>query len=86
MGQEARDAVPFLGLDAADTPPEAQTFVRRYGWTWPSLRDPNRTLARTFGATYQPAFILIDAKGRFVGGFQAPGTVQRWNALVAKLR
>ena len=36
--------------------------------------------------TYQPAFILIDAKGRFVAGFQDAGTPVRWNALVARLR
>ena len=31
--------------------------------------------------TYQPAFILIDARGRFVAGFQDAGTTARWNAL-----
>ncbi len=60
--------------------------MRRYGWTWPSIRDPNRTLARRLGATYQPAFFLIDARGRLVGGFQDAGTAARWNALVAQLR
>jgi hypothetical protein len=60
--------------------------VRRYRWTWPSIRDPNRTLARRFGMTYQPAFVLIDARGRFVAGFQDAGTPERWNALVARLR
>jgi hypothetical protein len=60
--------------------------VRRYGWTWPSLRDPERALARRFGATYQPAFFLIDARGRYVAGFQDAGTPARWDALVAELR
>jgi AhpC/TSA family len=73
-------------LNAADTPARARAFVRRYGWSWPSIQDPTRALARRFGATYQPAFILIDAKGRYVHGFQAAGTIARWNALVARLR
>ena len=60
--------------------------MRRYGWTWPSIRDPERALARRFGMTYQPAFILIDAKGRYVAGFQDAGTEKRLNALVEKLR
>jgi hypothetical protein len=64
----------------------ARAFVRRYGWTWPSIRDPERALARRFGMTYQPAFILIDAKGRYVASFQDAGTEKRWNALVEKLR
>jgi hypothetical protein len=50
------------------------------------MRDPQRALARRFGATYQPAFVLIDAKGGYVAGFQGEGTPARWNALVAKLR
>ena len=50
------------------------------------MRDPARMLARRFGMTYQPAFILIDARGRFVAGFQDAGTPARWNALVARLR
>ena len=69
-----------------DTPTRARTFVRRYGWTWPSIQDPERALARRLGATYQPAFVLIDAKGRFVAGFQGAGTEKRWNDLVARLR
>lgn len=75
----------FLGLNAADTPAGATAFLKRYGWTWPSIRDPERKLARRFGATYQPAFILIDARGRYVDGFQSGGTPARWNALKAKL-
>jgi hypothetical protein len=59
--------------------------VRRYRWHWPSIRDPQRALARRFGMTYQPAFILIDARGRFVAGFQGVGSPARWNALVARL-
>jgi peroxiredoxin len=76
----------FLGLNAADTNVRARAFVKRYGWNWPSISDPNRTLSRRFGATYQPAVILIDAKGRVVAGFQGAGTTALWNALKRKLR
>jgi len=79
-------AYHFLGLNAADTNPTARAFLKRYGWTWPSISDPQRTLARRFGADYQPAVLLIDAKGRFVGGFQGRGTPALWNELKRKLR
>lgn len=75
----------FLGLNAADTPEGGPAFVKRFGWTWPSLRDPNRTLARRYGIDYQPAFVLIDAKGRVAAGFEGGGSAARWNALAAKL-
>jgi hypothetical protein len=79
-------AYHFLGLNAADTNGRARTFLRQYGWTWPSISDPQRTLALRFGATYQPAVILVDGKGRYVAGFQGAGTPALWNALKRKLR
>ena len=79
-------AYRFLGLNAADTNGRARAFLKQYGWTWPSISDPQRTLARRFGATYQPAVILVDAKGRYVAGFQGAGTPALWNALKRKLR
>jgi len=79
-------AYHFLGLNAADTNARARSFLKQYGWTWPSISDPQRTLARRFGATYQPAVMLVDAKGRYVAGFQGAGTPALWNALKRKLR
>lgn len=76
----------FLGLNAADTRPTARAFLKRFGWTWPSISDPQRRLARRFGVEYQPAVILIDAEGRIVAGFEGHGTPARWNALKSKLR
>jgi cytochrome c biogenesis protein CcmG/thiol:disulfide interchange protein DsbE len=84
VGKQGR-SLAFLGLNAADTHAGARAFVERYGWTWPSIRDPQRALARRFGATYQPAFMLIDARGRFVAGFEGAGAPERWNALKARL-
>ena len=79
-------AYHFLGLNAADTNARARAFLKQYGWTWPSIRDPQRTLAHRFGATYQPAVLLIDAQGRYVAGFEGAGTPVLWNALKRKLR
>jgi hypothetical protein len=36
--------------------------------------------------TYQPVSVLIDARGRFVTGFQDAGSPARLDALVARLR
>jgi cytochrome c biogenesis protein CcmG/thiol:disulfide interchange protein DsbE len=33
--------VRFLGLDSRDTRQEAEAFIRRYGWTYPSGFDPS---------------------------------------------
>lgn len=78
-------AFRFLGLNTDDTNADARAFLKRYGWKWPSIADPKRKLSRRFGATYQPAVLLVDAKGRFVGGFQGRGTPARWNNLKRQL-
>jgi hypothetical protein len=60
--------------------------VRRYGWDWPSLLDPQRRRARALGAEYQPHVVAIDAEGRIVGRLQGRGDDASWEALAAKLR
>jgi len=79
-------AYRFLGLNASDTATGARAFVAHFGWTWPSIADPRRTLAHRFGIDYQPAVVLIDAKGRFVAKFEGAGTAAGWNALKRRLR
>ena len=69
----------------ADTPDEASAFVDVYGWTWPSISDPARELARRLGADYQPHFILIDAEGRIVYAWEGGGDAQVWESMTAEL-
>jgi hypothetical protein len=59
--------------------------VERYGWTWPSIQDPERERARSLGATYQPHFILVDAQGRIVASHEGGGDAETWGSLVAQL-
>lgn len=69
----------------ADTPQEGRAFVERYGWTWPSISDPDRARARTLGATYQPHVIVVDASGRIVTSLEGRGDAGSWEALAAEL-
>jgi hypothetical protein len=68
-------------LNVADTPEEARAFVERYGWTWPSIRDRERRLARSLGAEYQPHVIAVDADGRIAGSFEGGGEDADWETL-----
>jgi hypothetical protein len=69
----------------ADTPDEAALFVERYDWSWESMQDPARERARKLGATYQPHFILLDARGRVVDAWEGGGDADLWEAMLAKL-
>ncbi len=75
----------FLGLNVADTPDEAKRFLAENGWTWPQIHDPERALARSLGADYQPEVFLFDAQGKLVAAFEGGGTESDWEALLARL-
>jgi hypothetical protein len=69
----------------ADTPDEARAFLAEKGWDWPQIRDPDRALARSLGADYQPHVLLFDAQGEQVGSFEGGGTAADWEALLERL-
>ena len=69
----------------ADDDARARAFLDEKGWDWPQLVDPDRALARTLGADYQPHVILFDAEGRIAGSFEGGGTAADWEALAEQL-
>lgn len=75
----------FVGLDAVDTVERGRAFVRRYGWTWPSILDPERALSKQLGADYQPYVAVLDAEGRIVATYAGGGDAETWESLVARL-
>ncbi len=74
-----------MGINVADTPDDARSFAERYGWSWESMQDPDRARARQLGATYQPHFILLDARGGVVDTWEGGGDAGIWDAMLAKL-
>ena len=72
-------------MNVADTPDEARRFLADKGWAWTQIHDPDRTLARSIGADYQPHVILFDAEGEAVGDFKGGGTKADWERLAAQL-
>jgi hypothetical protein len=59
--------------------------MRRYGWTWPSIVDPERRRAKQLGAEYQPYVAVIDADGRMVASYAGGGDASVWEALIERL-
>lgn len=75
----------FVGLDVDDTRPRAFQFMEKYGWTWPSIVDPQRRRARKLGADWQPFVAVIDSDGKIVASYAGGGEKSIWEALVARL-
>jgi thiol-disulfide isomerase/thioredoxin len=66
------DRVQFLGIDIEDTVPSARAFMRRFDWTFPSIRDPAFPSAFRSGLGFaaQPNTLFYDASGRLVSTWQ----------------
>ena len=60
--------------------------MQEFGWTWPSIEDPERALARQLGADYQPYFAAVTAEGDVVAVHDGAGDDAVWSSLVRKAR
>jgi cytochrome c biogenesis protein CcmG/thiol:disulfide interchange protein DsbE len=58
--------VLFLGLDIQDVRTDGEGFIRKHGATYPSIREPGREVANSYGATGIPETYFIDPRGRVV--------------------
>ena len=82
---ENHPELEFVGLDAADTRERGRAFVKEFGWTWPSILDPERRLSKRLGSDYQPYVAVIDGEGNIVATYDGGGDEATWEALVERL-
>jgi cytochrome c biogenesis protein CcmG/thiol:disulfide interchange protein DsbE len=61
-----RRGVLFLGLDMQDLRADARDFLRQFAVSYPTIRDPGKGVARSYGATGIPETYFISARGRVV--------------------
>ena len=61
-----------LGVDVQDVRSDALGFVRRFGLTYPNLRDPGREYARAFGTAAYPETFVLDREGRIAATRRGP--------------
>jgi cytochrome c biogenesis protein CcmG, thiol:disulfide interchange protein DsbE len=53
---------------------QARSFVKRYGWTFPNLRDPQGSAGLAYGVTGLPTTFAIDSAGRVRATLRGPQT------------
>jgi cytochrome c biogenesis protein CcmG/thiol:disulfide interchange protein DsbE len=66
LAKQYANRVQFLGVDIEDQLTPARAFIRRYGWTYPSVGDPQGEIKRGYGFMGQPDTIVYDAGGKRV--------------------
>jgi cytochrome c biogenesis protein CcmG/thiol:disulfide interchange protein DsbE len=74
-----------LGIDSRDLSGDGRAFVRRYGLTYPQLRDGDGAAARDFGTTGVPENFLVDPAGRVRLFVRGPVTEEYLERYVAPL-
>jgi thiol-disulfide isomerase/thioredoxin len=63
---EAHPEAGFFGVDFQDGKGAARSFYRRYDWRFPSVFDPDGTIAYELGLQGTPTTIFLDAEHREV--------------------
>lgn len=53
-----------LGITFEDATPDSLKFVKKYGVTYPNVRDVGTKLAEQYGTTKLPETFFVDARGR----------------------
>ena len=61
-----------LGIDEQDVESDATGFVKRYGLTYPSLRDGPGARQKEVGVTGVPETLVIDRRGRIASTDRGP--------------
>jgi cytochrome c biogenesis protein CcmG, thiol:disulfide interchange protein DsbE len=81
------DRVQFIGIDIEDSVASARAFVRRFGWTFPSIRDPDfpSSFRPGLGFAAQPNTLFYDASGRLVDSWQGPITSDRLRSGIERI-
>jgi len=64
--EEFGERVQFLGVDILDDRQSARTFMRDYGWRYPSVFDVNGAIRDGWGFIGQPITLIFDASGERV--------------------
>jgi cytochrome c biogenesis protein CcmG/thiol:disulfide interchange protein DsbE len=63
-----------LGVDALDATDDAREFVRRFGITYPNVRDVSGERLRPFGIAAYPETFVLDRRGRIAALVRGPVT------------
>jgi cytochrome c biogenesis protein CcmG, thiol:disulfide interchange protein DsbE len=66
-----------LGVNYQDLPEDASRFVRRFGLTFPNLRDRDGEYAEKYAILGFPETFVIDRRGRIAAARRGPVTA-RW--------
>jgi len=83
--QHGGSGFTVLGIDSRDLTGDGRSFVKRYGLSYPQLRDGNGDVAHEYGTTGVPENFLITPQGKVKLHFSGPVDTESLQGSVAPL-
>jgi cytochrome c biogenesis protein CcmG/thiol:disulfide interchange protein DsbE len=74
-----------VGVDWSDALSGARSFIRRYGWTFPLLRDGEGLVGNSYRMTDLPTTFVLDSRGRIRAALRGPQSVSSLEAALVKV-
>jgi cytochrome c biogenesis protein CcmG/thiol:disulfide interchange protein DsbE len=62
----------LVGVDYTDKTGNARDFIRKYGWTFPVLSDPDGIYGARYRFSGLPTTVVLDSRGRIVETLRGP--------------
>ncbi len=62
----------IVGVDWSDALSGARSFIRRYAWTFPNMRDSEGMVGNQYRLTGLPTTFVLDGRGRIRGMLRGP--------------
>lgn len=75
---EAHPEAQLIGIDIQDTQAGARAFHEEWDWTWPSVFDPNGSIAARLGLQGLPTTLFLDRQHRVVARITGEGDFARF--------
>jgi cytochrome c biogenesis protein CcmG, thiol:disulfide interchange protein DsbE len=75
FAQSAAGEGRIVGVDWSDGLSGAKAFIRRYRWTFPTLRDGEGLVGNSYRLAVLPTTFLLDGKGRIRAVLRGPQSV-----------
>jgi len=83
--QQQHGGAKVLGVVFNDPVSSAKNFQRYYGSLYPSIIDPNGTIANEYGVTAPPTTFIINRHGRVVAELLGATTARQLTAVVDRV-
>lgn len=75
FAQSAAGRGRIVGVDWSDGLSGAKAFIRRYQWTFPTLRDGEGLVGNSYRLAVLPTTFVLDGKGRIRAVLRGPQSV-----------